>query len=95
MYMDGNIMLYVWPIIVLIGAAGVWILLPYLWRIVSSRRIQDCVSKRRTIVLTYDDGPSEVSKELLDLLAKTGTKATFFATGGNVDAQPTIAQAII
>lgn len=57
--------------------------------------MQDCVSKRRTIVLSYDDGPSEVSKALLDLLARTDTKATFFAMGGNVDAQPTIAQAII
>jgi chitin deacetylase len=43
---------------------------------------------RRTIALTFDDGPSESTPELLDYLDKEGIKATFFQCGMNVKRLP-------
>ncbi|KIX95030.1 uncharacterized protein Z520_09340 [Fonsecaea multimorphosa CBS 102226] len=37
----------------------------------------------RTIALTYDDGPSQNTEELLDILNEAGAKATFFITGNS------------
>ncbi|RAL12965.1 uncharacterized protein BO97DRAFT_389442 [Aspergillus homomorphus CBS 101889] len=36
-----------------------------------------------TVALTYDDGPKEFTKDLLDLLDRYEAKATFFITGNN------------
>ena len=47
----------------------------------------DC-SKLRCIALTFDDGPGPHTKQLLDDLAKTGSKATFFVLGPNVTSRP-------
>ena len=38
------------------------------------------------IYLTFDDGPSEYTSKLLDVLDKYGVKASFFVTGGGDDA---------
>lgn len=35
------------------------------------------------VALTFDDGPEEYTKDLLDLLARYNAKATFFITGVN------------
>ncbi|KAK8126024.1 chitin deacetylase [Apiospora kogelbergensis] len=40
-------------------------------------------AKKGTVALTYDDGPSGYTNDLLDLLAKYNAKATFFMTGVN------------
>jgi len=37
----------------------------------------------KTIYLTFDDGPSDYTQELLDVLAKYDVKATFFVTHNN------------
>lgn len=47
----------------------------------------DC-TKLRCIALTFDDGPGPHTKQLIDELAKTGSKATFFVLGPNVASQP-------
>lgn len=39
---------------------------------------------RKAMALTFDDGPSESTRELLDLLDEHGVKATFFQCGFNV-----------
>ena len=39
---------------------------------------------RPAIALTFDDGPSESTPELLDILARHGASATFFQCGANV-----------
>ncbi|KAL2870681.1 chitin deacetylase CDA6 [Aspergillus lucknowensis] len=36
-----------------------------------------------TVALTYDDGPNQYTRDLLDLLDKYGAKVTFFVTGNN------------
>src|SRR3954452_3136345 len=48
--------------------------------------------KRRSIALTFDDGPSPGSLELLDYFAKQGVKATFFQCGANVLRNPDISR---
>ncbi len=40
---------------------------------------------RKTIYLTFDDGPSYYTPHLLDVLAKYNVKATFFITGNHED----------
>jgi peptidoglycan-N-acetylglucosamine deacetylase len=47
----------------------------------------------RAIALTFDDGPSESTPALLDLLARNNAPATFFQCGLNVERLPQIARA--
>jgi peptidoglycan/xylan/chitin deacetylase (PgdA/CDA1 family) len=47
--------------------------------------------RRKSIALTFDDGPSEGTPELLEYLAGEGIKATFFQCGMNVKRLPHIA----
>jgi len=49
---------------------------------------------RRSISLTFDDGPSEATDELLDLLARHEAKATFFQCGRNVVRLPEAARRV-
>ncbi len=48
---------------------------------------------RAAIALTFDDGPSEGTPALLDLLARHNVPATFFQCGANVERLPGIARA--
>jgi len=50
------------------------------------------VRTRRAIALTFDDGPSESTPLLLDLLARHGVRASFFQCGANVRRLPSIAR---
>ena len=43
---------------------------------------QELIERGKVIYLTFDDGPSAHTAELLDILAKYNVKATFFVTGG-------------
>lgn len=49
---------------------------------------------RRSIALTFDDGPSDGSLQLIDYLAAEGIPATFFQCGKNVERHPEIARRI-
>jgi len=49
---------------------------------------------RRAIALTFDDGPSEGTPAILDVLARHGARATFFQCGANVARLPEIARAV-
>jgi peptidoglycan-N-acetylglucosamine deacetylase len=48
---------------------------------------------RRSIALTFDDGPSEGTDQLLDILQRHGTPATFFVCGMNVKRLPGVTRA--
>lgn len=52
-------------------------------------------NSRRRIALTFDDGPSEATPALLDVLAKYRVRATFFVCGKNVKRLPHVARAIV
>lgn len=49
----------------------------------------------KKIALTFDDGPSEFTLEVLELLKKNNTKAIFFCIGKNIETHPEILQKII
>ncbi len=50
---------------------------------------------RRAIAITFDDGPSESTSELLTLLADFGARCTFFQCGHHVRRLPHISQRCI
>ena len=47
-----------------------------------SKGITQC-TQPRTLALTFDDGPSENTEQLLDILRDNDAKATFFISGNN------------
>ena len=49
----------------------------------------------KKIALTFDDGPSVFTLEVLDLLKKYNAKATFFCIGKNIEKHPEIVKQII
>lgn len=51
--------------------------------------------KEKKIVLTFDDGPSLLTIEVLDLLKKFNVKGTFFCIGRNINKHPEILSKII
>ena len=50
---------------------------------------------RRAIALTFDDGPSESTPVVLDLLDRHHVRATFFQIGANARRLPSIAQQVV
>jgi peptidoglycan-N-acetylglucosamine deacetylase len=59
---------------------------------VFGRSVYRGVRHRRSVALTFDDGPSESTPELLDLLAELRVPATFFLCGMNVRRLPEVAR---
>lgn len=51
-------------------------------------------ASRPAIALTFDDGPSESTPALLDLLARYSARATFFQCGANVRRLPAVARQV-
>lgn len=49
---------------------------------------------RRAVALTFDDGPSESTPTILDILARYRVPATFFQVGANVERLPAVARAV-
>lgn len=47
------------------------------------------------VALTFDDGPSPHTAEVLDILARSQVKATFFVIGQNVERHPDLARRIV
>src|SRR5262245_27868860 len=69
---------------------------PLACRLNSVWRLQRQLARRRALVLTYDDGPSEtVTPKLLDLLQDQGAKATFFMLGRNARRHPEIVDRLV
>lgn len=50
---------------------------------------------RRALALTFDDGPSESTPALLEILARHEINATFFMCGANVRRCPSVARAVV
>lgn len=47
------------------------------------------------VALTFDDGPTEITPEILNLLEKFNQKATFFCIGKQIEKYPEIAKSIV
>lgn len=50
---------------------------------------------RRAIAMTFDDGPSESTPELLEILAQHRVRATFFQCGANARRLPEVARHVV
>jgi peptidoglycan/xylan/chitin deacetylase (PgdA/CDA1 family) len=50
---------------------------------------------RSSIALTFDDGPSEATPALLEVLSRYGVPATFFQCGANVARLPAVAREVL
>jgi len=50
---------------------------------------------RNIVALTFDDGPTEITTEILNLLAKYNQKATFFCIGKQIEKYPEILKSIV
>ncbi|PWV97920.1 peptidoglycan/xylan/chitin deacetylase (PgdA/CDA1 family) [Paenibacillus cellulosilyticus] len=49
----------------------------------------------KTVYLTFDDGPSKLTPQVLDILKKEGIKATFFVLGEHVNEHPDLLKRIV
>lgn len=50
---------------------------------------------RPSLALTFDDGPSEATTELIEILARFRVPATFFQCGANVRRLPSVAREVV
>ena len=50
----------------------------------------DFPKKTKAVALTFDDGPSKYTNQILDCLSRHGARATFFVVGTNVNRYPDI-----
>lgn len=53
------------------------------------------LEKEKKIALTFDDGPSEITPQVLEILKKFNAKATFFCIGKNIEKHPEILRKIV
>src|SRR5262245_24764529 len=82
----------------LIAVTAGWIALgagvvvgPVASRYVSQRRLARKCSERRTLVLTYDDGPGAgATPRLLDVVASYRARVSFFALGSRAEKSPEV-----
>ena len=61
--------------------------------VVPQSPVETVIPEEKTIYLTFDDGPSAYTGQLLDVLARSGVKATFFVTNLNPEYQDLIGRA--
>lgn len=47
------------------------------------------------VAITFDDGPSSYTQQILDILAEKGVSATFFLSGASCEGNPAAAKAIV
>jgi peptidoglycan/xylan/chitin deacetylase (PgdA/CDA1 family) len=67
-----------------------------LLRRVGERRLARICADTRTLVLSYDDGPSpDLTPELLDLLASHRATATFFPQGARAETNPELLDRVL
>ncbi len=59
------------------------------------KSINSFPTQKNKIALTFDDGPSEKSEAVLDLLKENNIKATFFLIGKNIALYPNVAKRIV
>lgn len=50
---------------------------------------------QKTIALTFDDGPSTYTQQILDVLSKYGAVGTFYEVGNNIQEYPDASKAVI
>jgi peptidoglycan/xylan/chitin deacetylase (PgdA/CDA1 family) len=92
---NGNFMSALVPLAAA-GAASSWLAWAVRGRSASvfGRSVWRGPRHRPALALTFDDGPSETTPQILEILARHGAAATFFQCGVNVDRLPQIAREV-
>ncbi len=67
-----------------LSLVGVWVLLPTILSALNPDVIYRIPNAGRTLYLTLDDGPSEATSHILDVLRKHEVRATFFITADHI-----------
>ncbi|MNW54046.1 Peptidoglycan-N-acetylglucosamine deacetylase [compost metagenome] len=57
--------------------------------------VEKKISSEKTVYLTFDDGPSKLTDEVLDILQKEGVAATFFVLGEHAKHSPEVINRIV
>ena len=82
-----------------VGGLGVWAVIYYAAYAVRSQVWGETVWRGKTnlraVALTFDDGPTLETLDLLDILRRENVKATFFLIGWQVEKYPEIARRIV
>jgi len=74
--------------VVVVGAGAVCVA-PQARQVWAVGRLRALARQRRMVCLTYDDGPGpQLTPRVLELLASTGTRATFYLLGRRVPGAP-------
>lgn len=69
---------------------------PWVWRHQRMRAVRKQLAQSRTLVLTYDDGPSnEMTSQILGLLRNSSAHATFFLLGRRAEQNPAAVDQIV
>ncbi|MEJ2030024.1 MAG: polysaccharide deacetylase family protein, partial [Maritimibacter sp.] len=81
-------------LLLVVGLAG--------WLLSRSHNVQlfgEIVARVETdqpmVALTFDDGPSPYTQEVIDILAAADVRATFFLIGKDIEARPEAARALV
>jgi peptidoglycan/xylan/chitin deacetylase (PgdA/CDA1 family) len=78
------------------GVGLIYVALPVGAKLILRKRFLNSAKSRKTIFLTFDDGPSlEGTPQILELLKMADARATFFVLGKNVERFPNIAGSIL
>ncbi len=64
-------------------------------QMVVSSRTPEPSDGGKYIALTFDDGPSSYTQQILDILAEKGVKATFFNLGTQAESNPSLTKAVV
>ncbi|MEG2173391.1 MAG: polysaccharide deacetylase family protein [Desulfovibrionaceae bacterium] len=64
-------------------------------RVMDGQAILHQVASANTCAVTFDDGPSQFTSQLLDSLQNEGIRATFFVLGRQVERHPDIIQRMV
>ncbi len=93
---NGSVAVWLGFVALIVGAAVAGIIYGVRGRSaqIFGRSVNRGNGRRRSIALTFDDGPSESTPVLLDYLAGQDVKATFFQCGVNVARYGEIAKAV-
>lgn len=83
----------------IVCAGAVWAIIYYLTYDVRSQVLGATVwcgsANNNSVALTFDDGPSTETEDLLDVLQRENVKATFFLIGLNVEKYPETVRRIV
>ncbi|RKP48764.1 polysaccharide deacetylase [Cohnella endophytica] len=60
----------------------------------NTKETAEAATNGKTVYLTFDDGPSALTGQVLDILRKAKIKATFFVVGNQVESRPKLLERI-